>query len=59
MRDFPDASKGSGFLVLKTESDFFDHIEKRMKQEGFEILDLFGSSQGERPAAPLALQEGA
>ncbi len=58
MRDFPEAPKGSGFTVLKTERDFFDHLESRMRQEGFEILDLFSPSQGEGHSAPLALPEG-
>jgi hypothetical protein len=59
MGDQPEARKGPGYFVLKTERDFYNHIENRLKQEGFEILDLFAPSQPERRSAAGVAQEGA
>jgi len=59
MGDHPEGRKGPGYFVLKTERDFYNHIENRLKQEGFEVLDLFAPSQPERRSAAGVVQEGA
>jgi len=59
MRNHLQGQKRPRYFVLKTERDFYNHIENRLKQEGFEVLDLFSPCQPERRSSPVVLQEGA
>lgn len=38
-------------LVINSERDFFASIEKKMKQDGFELLDLFSHSHTNKKQA--------
>jgi hypothetical protein len=36
----------SGMIVMKNERDFFSYIENRMREQGFEVVDIARSCPG-------------
>jgi len=41
-----NALTNSGLIVMKNERDFFSYIENRMREQGFEIVDIAPSRPG-------------
>lgn len=41
-------------ITLKSEIDFFDLIEKRLEQQGFEVLETLTSQRVRKPKESLA-----
>jgi hypothetical protein len=41
MKNQARREKKKKFLLLRSESDFYFLIEQRLKEDGFELLDIF------------------